>query len=85
MALLIARSLEIAIEEPTELAHEDACHHWALAAVMAGMFTMGEYQYYARHTRNPWGPGVCHIRILYQVPCCGYFQPNAQVELNTLP
>jgi len=77
LALLVPNSLEIYIEEPTEVIIEDMCHHWALSAVMAGILTMGEYQYYASHIGNKWGPGVCYIPMLQQVRCCGYFQPVA--------
>jgi hypothetical protein len=58
------------IQETTSMICDAVCHHWALAAIMAGILTTGEYQYRANHSGNIWAPGVCWIPIIHEIRCC---------------
>jgi hypothetical protein len=74
LSFLYQLSLEFIYLPPTPspipLILEEACHHWALAAIMAGILTTGEYNWFAKYPGNPFAPGVCQIPIIHRVRCC---------------
>jgi len=55
---------------PAPLIYEEVCEHWALAAIMAGLLSPVEYQYYANYPNTKYSPSVCCIPILHQIRCC---------------
>jgi hypothetical protein len=85
---MIIKTLEIVNVSPVEavpLIYEEMCHHWILAAIMAGVLTTGEYNYYANYPGNKYAPGVCCIPKLQRIRCCEYDLFDALVLLISTP